>query len=158
MSNTLIVLLGAFLLLPAAFYLGTGLSIILFQYRTTGTAAGAKNFVDSFVAPVKMAIRTFTVMTTVMLIGSFVLAIVEWHSARKWLPIAYFLTVGGAATYTIRVMFPINNKLAASPDDAEFRRLVALWKRRHNLRAVIWSSELVYMAAWLTILAIEGRS
>jgi len=157
MTNTLVVLLGAALLLPAAFYMGTGLSIILFQYRTTGTATGAKNFVDSFISPVKMAIRTFTILSTLMMVGSAGLAIAEWHSARKWLPIAYFLTVAGAATYTIKIMFPINHKLAASPDDAEFHRLVALWKRRHNIRAVIWSSEIFYMITWLVLLARKGR-
>jgi hypothetical protein len=156
-TDTLVAVLGGALLLPAAFYLGTGLSIILFQYRTTGTASGAKNFVDSFVSPVNMAIRTFTVLTTLMLIGSSVLAIAEWGSLRMILPVAYFLTVAGAATYTVRIMFPINHKLAAMPGDAEFHRLIALWKKRHNLRAVLWSSEIVYMAAWLVLLARRGR-
>lgn len=157
MSDTLAALLAAVLLLAASFYLGTAWSIILFQYRTTGSASGAKNFADSFIAPVKTAIRTFTILSTVMIAGGIGLAIMEWDTQRKWLPVGYAITVAAAATYTIRIMFPINHKLTDNPNDEEFKRLVALWKRRHIVRAFIWSSEWFYIAAWFVILAGRGR-
>ena len=116
------------LLLCCSIYLGTGVSLVLFQLPLEPQLTVA-NYYLIFVAPVTAATHFFTYMTIVMLICGLIMLATEWLSGPRWVPVVVLVAV---------VLATVLTSLAG--------------------RLALWIIEWVAMAYWFYRLALQARA
>lgn len=147
------------LLACCSIYLGTGLSLVLFQFPLE-----PKLTVDSyylvFVEPVTLATRFFTWMTIVMLATGFVMLVSEWFTGIRWVPVIVLAAIGAATLVTVLDIIPnYNDRLAAHvTDPKELRTLLAGWMQLNRLRVGLWTLAWGAMAWWFYVMAWKARA
>ena len=73
-----------------------------------------------------------------------------------WVPIVVVAVCIGSATLTVRVIIPINRRMAAGiQDDAELQRALARWRTLTQVRVALWSTEWLALAIFF---AVRARS
>src|SRR4051812_12450683 len=104
------------LLLCCSIYVGTGVSLVFFQFPLEPKLT-IDNYYLMFVEPVSAATHFFTYMTIVMLICAAIMLVTEWFSGLRWVPVVVLLGVIAATALTILIIIPRNNELAAHVAD-----------------------------------------
>lgn len=141
--------LAAGLLLMASIYLGAGFSLVVFQFPGAGSITPS-TFPERMGDPIKRATLTFTIQSTLMLVGGVVLAVAEWdEGGYRYAPLAYVVATLAATAWTVLAIFSVNQRLRkADVDPAEFRRLLTVWMRLNVVRFLFWVAEWLAMAVW----------
>ena len=154
----LLLLNHVLLLLCCSIYLGTGVSLILFQLPLEPQLT-VDNYYMIFVAPVTAATHFFTYMTIVMLVCAVIMLATEWLSGLRWPPAVVLIAVILATLLTIYVIIPLNDKLAAHvADPDELKRIFHEWANLNRARFALWAIQWAAMAYWFYRLAQQARA
>lgn len=148
MVDWLVVLNAALLLGCTSIYLGTGISLVFFQFPGADKLTPA-NYYDQFVPQVKAATKFFTIMTNVMLVSAGLMVWSEWGSGYMAVPIAEIALVGIATALTIRYIFKYNHRMDEGiTDQVELTDVLRRWMRLNVIRVSIWVVEWLVIATW----------
>jgi hypothetical protein len=147
-TDTLVVVNATILLGCTSIYLGTGVSLVFFQYPGVKRLT-PENYYDQFVPQVQAATRFFTVMTSVMFATAGVMIWSEWGTWELVVPILLIVLVAAATLLTVVFMFRYNGRMAEGITDVdELQPLLARWMRMNRIRVSIWATEWLVIAIW----------
>jgi hypothetical protein len=141
------------LLLTASVYLGTGWSLIIFQFPSRPKLT-VDNYYEMFVPPVHRATRFFTWWTMVMIAAAIALIVAEWHSAYVIAPVILLAGVIAATVLTVKFIIPWNKRLEHVTDNAELQDILRNWMRLNVVRVSLWT---VQWAAIATYVLLKAR-
>jgi len=154
----LLALNNAVLFLCCSIYLGTGLSLILFQFPVEPQLT-PDNYYLIFVDPVRRATEFFTSMTLVMLATGALMLATEWFSGLRWVPIAVLGALIASTVLTLYGIFPHNEALAAGIDDPrQLAETFAAWADLNRIRVSLWCVQWTAMMIYFYKLAIQARA
>lgn len=146
------------LLACCSIYLGTGVSLVFFQFPLEPQLT-PDNYYLIFVEPVAAATRFFTVMTIVMLVTGLIMLATEWFSGIRWVPIVVLTAVIASTVLTMHYIFPFNARLGERvADPVELRQLLHDWMSLNRIRVGLWAVAWLAMAAWFTAMARKARA
>jgi hypothetical protein len=146
------------LLLCCSIYLGTGFSLVFFQFPLEARLTVA-NYQLIFVAPVTTATHFFTYMTIVMLICGAIMLATEWLSGLRWVPVVVLVAIVVATALTVWVIIPLNNELAAGvTDPLRLKAIFHEWADLNRVRFALWVIQWAAMAYWFYRLALQARA
>jgi hypothetical protein len=147
----LVALNDSILLVGVAMYFGTGWSTELFTVPVYPSLT-VENYALHFVPQIKRAVRFFVVLATILWIAAGIMVLSEirtWHVVFPAVVLAALLISG---VLTMRLIFPINNRLVAGVhDEAELRRLLGRWIRLNRIRLAFWTIEMLGLAAFFAV-------
>jgi MFS superfamily sulfate permease-like transporter len=153
-----LVLNHVILLLCCSIYLGTGVSLVFFQFPLESKLTVA-NYHLMFVEPVTTATHFFTYMTTVMLICAVIMLVTEWLSGLRWVPIVVLLAIILATVLTVVVIIPLNKELAAGvTNPARLKVVFHDWANMNRIRVSLWTIQWAAMAYWFYRMALQARA
>jgi hypothetical protein len=145
MKNLLLVIKSSSLFLCVSMYLGTGWSLLLFSF-TILPSVTPENYYLEFVPQVTAATSFFTGMTIVMFACGLVMAVAEWRTPDRWVPIVVLLAIGISTLLTTQVIIPINNEMAAGiTDPARLSAVLDRWMMLNRVRVGLWTVQWVAM-------------
>jgi hypothetical protein len=148
----------ALLFLCCSIYLGTGVSLVFFQFPLEPRLT-PDNYHLIFVEPVTNATRFFIWMTIVMLATGSVMLFTEWFTGIRWVPVVVLLALIASTLLTIFVIIPYNKELAAGiSDPARLKHIFHAWANLNRLRVSLWVIEWAAMMYWFFRLAWQARS
>jgi len=154
----LLLLNNVVLFLCCSIYLGTGVSLIFFQFPLEPQLTPS-NYHMIFVEPVENATRFFTYMTVVMLVTGLVMLVSEWFTGIRWVPIVVLAALVASTVLTIYFIFPYNKELAAGiTDPARLRYIFAKWADMNRIRVSLWVVEWAAMMYWFYRMAWQARA
>ncbi len=137
---------NAILMLCCSIYLGTGVSLVFFQFPVEPHLT-PDNYALIFVGPVQRATEFFTYMTIVMLITGVIMLVTEWFSGLRWAPVIVLLALIASTLLTTQFIFVYNRELAAGIDDpARLAEVFSSWATLNRIRVSLWCVE------WLAIM------
>jgi hypothetical protein len=146
------------LLLCCSIYLGTGVSLVFFQFPLEPKLT-VDNYYLIFIEPVTNATRFFTYMTIVMIVCAVVMLFTEWFSGLRWVPIVVLLAVVASTVLTMVVIIPLNKELAAHvTDPARLKTVFGQWANMNRVRVSLWAVQWVAMAYWFYRMAYQARA
>lgn len=146
------------LLLFCSIYLGTGVSLVFFQFPLEPKLT-VDNYYMIFVEPVTAATRFFTYMTIAMLITATIMLVTEWFSGLRWVPVVVLLGVVAATVLTMIIIIPLNKELAAGvTDPARLKVVFHEWANMNRIRVSLWAVQWAAMAYWFYRMALKARS
>src|SRR5215213_5134356 len=99
------------LFLCCSIYLGTGVSLVFFQFPLEPKLT-PDNYYLIFVEPVANATQFFTWMSIVMLVTALIMLVTEWFTGIRWVPVVVLLALIASTALTILVIFDYNRELA----------------------------------------------
>ena len=139
------------LFLCVSMYLGTGWSLVLFSFPVAPELT-VDNYYMQFVPQVTAATKFFTWMTMLMMVLCLVMAVAEWRTRFRWVPVVVFLAVVAATGLTMWKIIPLNKQMAAHISDPAaltdvLRQWMALNRVRVGLWTVQWGAMMYYFAA-----------
>jgi hypothetical protein len=150
MAETLVIVDELVLFLGASMYFGTGWSTVLFSFPITPHLT-VDNYYLHFVPQVKAAVRVFTILTSVMVLAGGIMLVAEWDTGLVWVPILVLALVIGSAALTVRLIMPINRRMAEGiTDPAELREALRRWSMLTSVRVGLWTTE------WLAVAIFFG--
>lgn len=153
-----LVLNNAILFLCCSIYLGTGVSLIFFQFPLEPKLT-IDNYYLIFVDPVDNATRFFTYMTVLMLITGAVMLVTEWFSGVKWVPVIVLAALVTSTLATIYLIFPHNEALRNGiTNPAELADTFGKWATLNRVRVTLWVIMWLAMMYYFGRLAIEARA
>lgn len=153
----LLVLNHVILLLCCSIYLGTGVSLVFFQFPLEPQLT-IDNYYLIFVEPVTNATRFFTYMTILMLVCAVVMLATEWFSGLRWVPLVVLLAVIAATALTMVVIIPLNKELAAHvTDPSRLKTVFGDWSNMNRVRVSLWCVQWSAMAYWFYRMALQAR-
>jgi hypothetical protein len=145
------------LFLCCSIYLGTGVSLVFFQFPLEPKLTPS-NYYLVFVEPVTIATRFFTYMTIVMLVTGCVMLFTEWFTGIRWVPIVVLAGIVAATLLTLIFIFPYNKELSDGIADPERLRLVfGRWANMNRVRVLLWAVQWSSMMYWFYRLAFRAR-
>lgn len=151
MIHALLVANDLLLFLCTSMYLGTGWSLVLFQFPLRSQIT-VDNYHLPFVAPVILATRFFTWMTAVMILTALVMIVGVGRTALVLAPVIVLLGVAAATLLTVILILPLNARMADGiRDPAELNRVLDRWMRLNVVRVGLWSVQWAAMAAYFGI-------
>jgi MFS superfamily sulfate permease-like transporter len=154
----LLLLNHVLLLLCCSIYLGTGFSLVFFQFPLEPQLT-VDNYQLIFVAPVMAATHFFTYMTILMLICGLIMLATEWLSGLRWVPVLVLVGIVAATALTVWVIIPLNDELAAGvPDPARLKTVFHEWANLNRVRFALWGIQWATMAYWFYRLALKARA
>lgn len=149
---------NALLFLCCSIYLGTGVSLVFFQFPLEPKLT-VDNYYLIFVEPVTNATRFFTYMTMVMLVSGAIMLATEWFSGLRWVPIVVLAALIASTLTTIFLIFPHNEALAFGIDDPDFlRETFAAWAGLNRVRVSLWAIMWAAMMFYFCALAWRARA
>lgn len=154
----LLLLNNTVLMLCCAIYLGTGVSLVFFQFPVEPDLT-LENYNLIFVGPVQRATAFFTTMTLVMLITGLIMLLTEWFSGMRWVPVVVLAALIASTLLTTQYIFAYNDRLAAGiSDPAELAQVFAKWATLNRIRVALWVVEWGAMMAYFYTLALKARA
>ncbi len=149
--NPWLVANNLFLLLCVSIYLGTGVSLVLFQYPNADKLTPA-NYYDQFVPQVTAATKFFTVVSTLMLISGALMIAFEPVGWERIFPVIVEAAVVAATILAVFWELPLNKKMAAHiQDQGVLDGVLSEWMRINWIRFSLWSVQWVGMVLWLGV-------
>jgi Domain of unknown function (DUF1772) len=146
--NPLIIVNDLVLFLCASMYLGTGWSLVLFQFPSRPQMT-VESYYNQFVPQVTRATKFFTWMTVVMIATVAVMLIAEWNSWRILAPILVAGGILAATGLTIRWILPLNKQLAAGVSEiGELQALLKRWMALNTVRVGLWTLQWLALAVY----------
>lgn len=154
----LLLMNNSILFLCCSIYLGTGISLLFFQFPLE-----AKLTIDTyylvFVEPVANATSFFTTMTKVMLFTGVIMLFTEWFSGLRWIPVIVLLTIIIATLLTLIYIFPHNEALSKGITDPQLlKTTLASWMDLNRIRVALWAIQWSAMMYYFYKLARKSRS
>ncbi len=148
----------AILFLCCSIYLGTGVSLVFFQFPLEPRLT-PDNYALTFVEPVIRATQFFTWMTVVMLVTATIMLFSEWFTGIRWVPIVVLLGIIAATALTLLAIIPYNKELYDGIDDpARLKRVFHEWAQLNRIRVSLWAIQWLAMMYWFYRLAWTARS
>ncbi len=148
MTGTLAMLNAVLLLACTSMYLGTGWSLVLFQFPTARDLT-PDNYYSHFVPQVEAATRFFTWMTMVMLVSGSVMTWTEWGQPAGWAPIVVLVGVVAATLLTTQFILPYNRRMKAGiTDHDELHDVLRRWMTLNRVRVGLWTVQWIAMVIW----------
>jgi hypothetical protein len=141
------------LLLCASVYLGTGWSLILFQFPSRPKLT-VDNYYEEFVPPVHRATRFFTWWTLVMIAAAIALIVGEWGSAYLIAPAVLLAGVVAATVLTVKFILPWNKRMEHVADNAELQEVLGNWMSLNWIRVLLWTVEWIAIATYFALKAL----
>lgn len=149
---------NALLFLCCSIYLGTGVSLVFFQFPLEPKLT-VDNYYLIFVEPVTNATRFFTWMTMVMLACGAIMLATEWFSGLRWVPIVVLAALIASTLTTIFLIFPHNRALSDGiADPEELRKTFAAWANLNRVRVSLWVVQWLAMMSYFCALAWRARA
>jgi hypothetical protein len=146
------------LFLCCSIYLGTGASLVLFQFPLEPMLT-PDNYMMIFVEPVHNATDFFTYMTILMLVLATVMLVTEWFTGIKWVPIIVLAALIASTVLTIVFIFPYNDELYAGIRDPErLRYMFHKWANLNRIRTSLWVVMWMAMMYWFYRMAWLARA
>jgi Domain of unknown function (DUF1772) len=146
------------LFLCCSIYIGTGVSLVFFQFPLEPKLT-PENYAMIFVEPVAYATQFFTYMTIVMLVTGSVMLLTEWFTGIRWVPIVVLLAIIASTALTILFIFPYNKELNDGISDPERLKYVfAKWAGLNRIRVSLWTVSWVAMMYWFYRMAYLARA
>jgi hypothetical protein len=154
----LLLLNHVLLFVCCSIYLGTGASLVLFQFPVEPLLT-PENYMLIFVDPVTRATEFFTWMTIVMLVTNLVMLATEWLSGLRLVPLIVLVALVVSTLLTILFIIPLNNRLAGGiTDAAELGKVFHSWANFNRIRVALWCVEWGAMMYWFYRLAYLARA
>ena len=145
------------LFLCCSIYLGTGISLVFFQFPVEPYLT-PDNYSLIFVDPVQRATHFFTYMTYLMLLTALIMLVTEWWTGIRWVPLIVLLCIIAATLITILFLFPYNHELADGIKDPErLKTVFHQWAQLNRIRVSIWIIQWSAMMYWFYRLAFQER-
>lgn len=139
---------ASFLFLCTSMYLGTGWSLVLFQFPIASQLTTA-NYYSHFVPQVEAATRFFTFMTMAMLVSGGVMVFSEWGEGYLWVPVVVLAGIVAATLLTMRFILPFNERMKAGiTDERELARVLRRWTALNRARVGLWTIQWGAMMVW----------
>lgn len=149
---------NAVLMLCCSIYLGTGISLVFFQFPIEPQLT-PDNYRLVFVDAVQRATDFFTWMTIVMLVTGLVMLVTEWFSGLRWVPIVVLAALVASTWLTTQFIFVHNAALAAGITDADvLAETFAKWANLNRLRVSLWCVEWGAMMYYFYALGVRARA
>ncbi len=149
--NPWLVANNLFLLLCVSIYLGTGVSLVLFQYPNADKLT-PDNYYDQFVPQVTAATKFFTVVSTLMLISGALMIAFEPVNWERIFPAIVEAAVVAATVLAVFWELPLNKKMAAHiQDQGALDAVLSEWMKINWIRFSLWSVQWVGMVLWLGV-------
>ena len=146
------------LLLCCSIYIGTGVSLVFFQFPLEPKLT-VDNYYLIFIEPVTNATRFFTYMTIVMMVCAVIMLFTEWFSGLRWVPVVVLLAVVASTVLTMMIIIPLNKELAAHvTDPARLKIVFGQWANMNRVRVSLWAVQWAAMAYWFYRLAYQARA
>ncbi len=146
----------AVLFLCASIYLGTGISLTLFQFPSFDDLT-VGNYSIIVVPPIERATNFFTYMTQVMFVTGVVMLLAEWRTRMRWVPIVVLLALIATTALTVLFIFDYNEELNAGiTDPARLVEVMDQWMRLNWIRVGIWVVMWAAMIAYFAVRAAES--
>ncbi|HVQ09059.1 MAG TPA: hypothetical protein VMS43_11565 [Allosphingosinicella sp.] len=146
------------LFLCCSIYIGTGVSLVFFQFPLEPRLT-PDNYAMIFVEPVTYATQFFTYMTIVMLVTGAVMLFTEWFTGIRWVPIVVLAAVVASTALTILFIFPYNKELNDGISDPERLKYVfSKWADLNRIRVSLWTVSWVAMMYWFYRMAYLARA
>jgi hypothetical protein len=141
MKEKLLLLNHSILFLGVSIYFGTGWSTFLFDFPVVPQLTVA-NYYLHFVPQVAAATKFFTVLVPVMMAAGIIMAVAEWRTRFRWVPMVVLLAIGAASGVTMHFVFPLN-ELMAKPitDPQQLTEVMQKWLSFTRIRLGFWSLE-----------------
>ncbi|MGB0797768.1 MAG: hypothetical protein ACPGRD_00425, partial [Planktomarina sp.] len=139
---------NAILMCCCSIYLGTGISLVFFQFPIEPLLT-PDNYALIFVDPVQRATQFFTWMTLVMLITGVIMLATEWFSGLRWVPIIVLAALIASTLLTTQYIFTYNADLAAGiSNPARLADTFSKWANLNRIRVSLWVIEWLSMMAY----------
>ncbi|MGJ8623887.1 MAG: hypothetical protein ACSHW1_14085 [Yoonia sp.] len=146
------------LMLCCSIYLGTGISLVFFQFPIEPQLT-PDNYSLIFVDAVQRATDFFTWMTLVMLVTGAVMLVTEWFSGLRWVPIVVLSALIASTWLTTQFIFVHNDALAAGITDPDvLAETFAKWASLNRLRVTLWCIEWGAMMFYFYALGVRARA
>ena len=140
-----------FLLLSVSIYLGTGVSLVLFQYPQADKLT-PDNYYNQFVPQVTVATKFFTVLSTLMLFSAGLMIGFEPVNWERIFPSIVEAAIVAATVLAVFWELPINKKMAAHiTDQGALDAILAEWMKINWIRFSLWCVQWVGMVVWLGV-------
>lgn len=154
----LLLLNNSVLMLCCSIYLGTGISLVFFQFPMEPLLT-PDNYHIIFVGPVQRATQFFTWMTIVMLITGVIMLATEWFSGLRWVPVVVLAALIASTLLTTQLIFTYNGRLAEGiTDPAELAEVFSRWATLNRVRVSLWCIDWLAMMAYFYTLAFRARA
>ena len=146
MKRILLICNHTLLLACTSMYMGTGLSLVLFNFVVADEVT-VDTYYSHFVPQVEAATAFFTYMTMVMMATAIIMIIAEWKTPYKWIPIIVLALVLVATALTIMFIFPYNQAMAGGiTDPAVLTETLSKWMSLNRVRVSLWVVQWLCMA------------
>lgn len=154
----LLLLNNAVLMACCSIYLGTGISLIFFQFPVEPFLT-PDNYALIFVGAVQRATTFFTWMTILMLACGVVMLATEWFSGLRWAPVIVLAALVASTLLTTRYIFAFNDRLAAGiTDPGELADVFSKWASLNRIRVSLWVVEWLAMMGYFYALGLRARA
>lgn len=154
----ILLLNNALLMLCCSIYLGTGVSLVFFQFPIEPHLT-PDNYALIFVDPIQRATDFFTWMTVVMLLTGVVMCATEWFSGLRWVPIIVLVALIVSTLLTTEFIFVHNDALAAGiSDPVELADTFRKWANLNRIRVSLWVIEWLSMMYYFYALGLRARA
>jgi hypothetical protein len=141
----------AILFLCVSMYLGTGWSLVLFSFPVAPQLTVA-NYYLQFVPQVKSATEFFTYMTSLMIVCTLIMAVTEWRTSLRWVPLVVLGSIVVATGLTLTVIFPLNDAMSAGiTQPAELSSVLTRWMALNRVRVALWTVQWVSLMVFYAI-------
>jgi hypothetical protein len=158
MKNLLLVINSSLLFLCNSMYLGTGWSLLLFSF-TIVPSVTPENYYLQFVPQVTAATSFFTGMTIVMFACGLAMAVAEWKTSDRWVPVIVLIAVAISTLITQLVILPINTEMAAGiADPARLSAVLGRWLMLNRVRVGLWTVQWVTMMYYFARKALSSAT
>lgn len=158
MKPKLLLLNSALLLLCCSMYLGTGWSLVLFNFSVVDQLT-VDNYYLQFVPQIDAATTFFTYMTYVMILSAGIMIWDEWRSHLKWWPIITLVGVMATGWMTQQFIFPYNDLMRQGITDAStLKNVLEQWTMLSKIRLTGWTIDWFAMTAYFSILAYQFKT
>lgn len=150
---------NALLFLCTSMYLGTGWSLVLFNFPIASELT-VDNYYSHFVPQVEAATQFFTYMTNVMILAAIAMIVGEWKTHYRWVPIIVLALVVAATALTLIFIFPYNQAMSEGiTDPAALEETLTKWMNLNRVRVSFWTVQWLSMMIYFALKAygVEAR-
>jgi len=137
MKAILLAINHAYLFFGTTLYVGILWSLRFFWFPSW-TKLRVDNYFDQFVPQTDAATAFFTIVVPIMFISIIVMAIAEWKTSYRWVPLSAFVFLGSATYVGTMHIIPVNKILKQTiTDQARLTELMLKWMSLNDIRWVL---------------------
>ncbi len=154
--NRLLALNNALLFISASMYLGTGGSLVFFQFPSFSELT-VDNYKLIIVDPIDRATVFLTYMTLLMYFTAAVMLLAEYRNHMRWVPIIVLLALTTTTLITTAFLFDVNDEFRQGvTSQSRLDELVDTWKSFNVVRFSLWILMWLAVMSFYWIRALAG--